>query len=127
MTAYGIAHLRSVRMGPEIAEYLRRIDATLEPYDGRFLVHGAKVEVLEGEWPGDVIVVAFPDRERARAWYESAAYQDILPLRTENSNGSLILVDGVGPDHRATDILTRTSRSTGMRAQTSGAVKPPSE
>jgi uncharacterized protein (DUF1330 family) len=25
--------------------------------------------------------VAFPDRESATAWYESAAYQEIVPLR----------------------------------------------
>ena len=34
MSAYGIAHLRSVDFGPAIVEYLRRIDATLEPYGG---------------------------------------------------------------------------------------------
>jgi hypothetical protein len=32
-------------------------------------------------------------------------YQEILPLRTDNSDGSAILVDGVTPDHRATDVL----------------------
>ena len=29
MTAYAVAHLRSVEMGPPIVEYLERIDATL--------------------------------------------------------------------------------------------------
>jgi uncharacterized protein (DUF1330 family) len=106
MPAYAIAHLRSVRMGPEIVEYLERIDATLEPFGGRFLIHGDPLEVVEGEWPGDLIVIEFPDRARARSWYESEAYQEILPLRTGNSDGSAILVDGVSPDHRATDVLT---------------------
>ena len=45
--SYAIGHLRSVDFGREIAEYLRRIDATLEPYGGRFLVHGMRHEVLE--------------------------------------------------------------------------------
>jgi hypothetical protein len=29
MPAYAIAHLRAVQVGPEIVEYLERIDATL--------------------------------------------------------------------------------------------------
>ena len=39
--AYGVALLQDVRMGPPIVEYLERIDATLAPYGGRFIVHGA--------------------------------------------------------------------------------------
>ena len=105
MTAYAIAHLRSVRPGPDIVRYLERIDATLEPFGGRFVVHGSAIDVREGEWPGDVIVIEFPDRVSATGWYQSAEYQEILPLRTRNAEGSAILVDGVTPDHRATDVL----------------------
>ena len=35
-------------IGPAIAEYLERIDATLAPSGGRFAVHGGEAEVLEG-------------------------------------------------------------------------------
>jgi uncharacterized protein (DUF1330 family) len=105
MTAYGVAHLRNVAMGPQIAEYLERIDATLKPYGGKFLIHGGEVDVLEGSWPGHVIVIQFPDRETARAWYASPAYQAILHLRTDNADSDIVLVDGVPDDHRATDVL----------------------
>jgi uncharacterized protein (DUF1330 family) len=105
MSTYAIAHLRSVQLGPDIVRYLERIDATLEPFGGRFIVHGGAIDVREGEWPGDVIVIEFPDRQSATGWYESLAYQEILPLRTGNSDGIAILVDGVTPDHRATDVL----------------------
>jgi uncharacterized protein (DUF1330 family) len=105
MTAYGVAHLRKVAMGPAIVEYLRRIDETLQPFGGRFIVHGGRAEVLEGDWPGDLIVIEFPDRDHARAWYASPAYQEILRLRTDNAEGDVILVDGVPASHRATDVL----------------------
>jgi uncharacterized protein (DUF1330 family) len=104
-TAYGVALLEDVRMGPEIVEYLERIDATLEPYGGRFVVHGATPEMLEGASPGTMVVIRFPDADRARAWYDSPAYQEILRLRTENSSSTVFIVDGVGEDHRATDVL----------------------
>jgi uncharacterized protein (DUF1330 family) len=108
MWTYAVLHMRKVTMGPPIVAYLERIDATLQPFQGRFVVHGGKVEVLEGAWPpGHLIVIAFPDRQRARAWYESTAYQDILPLRTDNSEGDAIFVEGVSDGHWATDVLAR--------------------
>ena len=105
MSAYGVAHMRHVTMGPAVAEYLRRIDATLEQFGGRFIVHGGEFELLEGTWPGNLIVIEFPDREHARAWYKSDAYQHILALRTDNSQSDVILIDGVAAGHRATDVL----------------------
>jgi uncharacterized protein (DUF1330 family) len=36
-----------------IVEYLERIDATLAPSGGRFIVHGGDFESLEGSWPGN--------------------------------------------------------------------------
>lgn len=105
MTAYAIAQLREVDFGNEIIEYLKRIDATLAPFGGRYVVHGCRPTVLEGDWPGDLIIIGFPDLERAQAWYDSPAYREIITLRRENSVGDVILVDGVKENHRATDIL----------------------
>ncbi|MEE2033031.1 DUF1330 domain-containing protein [Rhodococcus chondri] len=107
MNAYAVAHLRSVDFGAEIIEYLQKIDATLAPYGGRFLVHGVDPEVKEGPFPGHLIVIEFPDLGQARAWYDSPAYQEILPLRTENSDGSAVLVDGAPSGYRATDYLAK--------------------
>ena len=90
MIAYAIAHLRQVSVGPEIVEYLERIDSTLEPFGGRFIIHGGPVDVLEGQWAGDLIVIAFPDRNSAHAWYASASYRAILPLRTGHSAGDRV-------------------------------------
>ena len=109
MPAFAIGHLTAVSMGPEIVEYLERIDATLAPFEGRFRIHGAQPECVEGQWAGDLIVIEFPDMEKARAWYRSDAYAAILPLRSRNSTGNIILIEGVPGDHKATDILTRAA------------------
>ena len=105
MPAYAVAHMRQVTMGPAVVEYLQRIDATLAPFGGRFIVHGGEVEILEGSWPGFLIVIEFPDRDRASAWYNSAAYQEIVTLRTDNSESDVVMVNGVGSEHKATDVL----------------------
>ena len=105
MSAYAVAHMRQVTMGPPIVEYLERIDATLAPFGGHFIVHGGDFELLEGGWPGNLIVIEFPDRAQASAWYNSPAYQAIVALRTDNSDSDVIMIDGVDRDHKATDVL----------------------
>ncbi|MEU3768180.1 DUF1330 domain-containing protein [Amycolatopsis keratiniphila] len=100
MTAYGIAHLRPAAvLAEEVFEYMERIQATLDPFGGKFLVHGNEIEVVEGEWPGALVMIGFPSLAVAREWYASAAYQEILHLRADLIPGDLILVDGCGPDH----------------------------
>lgn len=105
MTAYAVGHLHEVEMCGDIVEYLERIDATLAPFGGQFIIHGERPDMLEGQWPGDLIVIAFADLTHARDWYTSDAYQRILPLRTRHARGAVFLIDGVDAGHKATDIL----------------------
>ncbi|MFJ7078015.1 DUF1330 domain-containing protein [Streptomyces sp. NPDC098781] len=97
MPAYVIAHLRDAAPHPEIAEYIERINATLEPHGGHFLVHVTPHETKEGNWPGHVVVIGFPGIAQARAWWDSPAYQEIAPLRSRHIEGDIIMVEGV-PD-----------------------------
>ncbi|WP_406342829.1 DUF1330 domain-containing protein [Streptomyces sp. NBC_00648] len=109
MTAYAIAHLHPTE-GPvpeEVFVYMERVQDTLAPFGGRFLVHGTTVEVREGAWPGALVMVAFPGMAEARSWYESPAYQELLPLRTDHIPGDLVLVDGVDPDYEAAQTARR--------------------
>ncbi len=105
MTTYAMAHLKSVDLNAEIAEYLLKIDDTLVPFGGRFLVHGQEPEVVDGEFEGVIVVIEFPDRERARRWYESEAYQEIVGFRVNNSIGGAFVVDGVADNYRAADLV----------------------
>jgi uncharacterized protein (DUF1330 family) len=101
MSAYALAHLRTPTINDDTLEYIERIQGTMDPYGGRFLVHGSDVDIKEGESPGTVVILEFPDLAKARDWYASAAYQEILPLRTRSIDGDTILVDGVGPNYDA--------------------------
>lgn len=102
MPAYTIAHLRSVDVGADILRTYRRSTRRSRPITDDCSCTAPSVE---GEWPGKLVIIEFPDRERATAWYESPEYQAILPLRTENSEGSAIIVDGVAPGYRAAQLL----------------------
>jgi uncharacterized protein (DUF1330 family) len=99
MSTYLINHLRIPNGIPNSQglEYLESVEATFKPYGGQWLVLDADVEVLEGGWPGSVVLMEFLDMDAAKRWYHSPEYQEILHLRTENAISDLILVDGVGP------------------------------
>lgn len=105
MTTFALAHIKHLAINDSTVEYLRRIDATLAPYGGRFRIHGGAITPLEGAWAGQLVLIEFPDAASATGWYASAEYQDILALRTANSSADVILIDGVPLEHKATDVL----------------------
>ncbi|MFE7618353.1 DUF1330 domain-containing protein [Streptomyces sp. NPDC057496] len=124
MSAYGFAHLRSRRHHTDIIEYLERIQATLDPFAGRFLIHGPPAEVVEGTWPGSMVLIEFPGLAEARAWYDSPAYRDILRLRTDHIEGDVLLIEGVGPDYDPAERAGKL-RAEAERAGRSAAASAP--
>lgn len=102
---YALAYLRDVDFNEDIVTYLQLIDATLDAYGGRFVVHGGDLHPVEGEWTGVLVVIEFPGTQAALDWYASPGYQEILPLRTRNTHSMATVVDGVPAGYRAADGL----------------------
>jgi uncharacterized protein (DUF1330 family) len=76
--------------------YRRQVTATLDAHGGRFVVRGGELTVVEGEWPlPRLVIVEFPSRDAAMAWYNSPEYQAILPARLKSCVGNLVVVDGL--------------------------------
>lgn len=111
MAAYAVVVIRETRFGPEIKEYLQRIDETLAPFSGKYLIHGGPYQPVEGAWSGDLVVIEFPSLEQAAAWYKSDAYVAIRHLRIKNTEGEVLLVQGVPEGHRGADILDQAPGS----------------
>jgi uncharacterized protein (DUF1330 family) len=94
MPAYMIARIE-VTDPEHYAVYAGQTVALAERFGGRFLVKGGPMTQLEGEGPSRHVVVEFPDRAAAEAWYASEEYQAILPIATGASRRDLVIVDGV--------------------------------
>jgi uncharacterized protein (DUF1330 family) len=94
MKTYLINHLRLPGDVPKVEGllYLEKVEETVAPYGGKWLAQGP-VDVIEGAWPGSVVLMEFPDRTAATSWYNSPEYQAILPLRTKNAISDLVLID----------------------------------
>src|ERR1044071_9599743 len=96
MPTYLVNHLRIPGDVPDEAalSYLEQVEATVAPYGGKWLAQGPG-DVIEGAWPGAVVLMEFPNRDAANAWYGSADYQAIRPLRTRNAISDIIFIDSL--------------------------------
>jgi len=98
MSSYLICDV-SVKNRDQLNEYLRLSQDTLEPYGGKFLAQAGMVQVMEGDWKPNVIIIAeFPSAKDANAWYESAEYAPALKVKPLAIDRNMILVKGKDED-----------------------------
>jgi len=76
-------------------EYRKVVGASLARYGGKFLVRGGEIDVLEGNWtPQRIVILEFDNAARARAWYDSEEYRLPKQMRMRASTANLIVVEG---------------------------------
>ena len=75
-------------------EYVAAGPRTVGAHRIRPLVITNEATILEGDAGERVVVLEFPSREAAMAWYQSPEYQAIIGMRLNSTKGFLALVDG---------------------------------
>ena len=76
-------------------EYVERDTPILEGFGGRFSIRGGKSEVPEGETFERHVVIEFDSYADAERAYNDPEYQEVAEIRRKNSNGVIVLVEGV--------------------------------
>ncbi|MBL0352363.1 MAG: DUF1330 domain-containing protein [Candidatus Dechloromonas phosphoritropha] len=90
MSACIIGHI-TIRDVDKWAEYRARVPATLAPWGAELLFRGQLAAVLSGEYAAsDTVVIRFPDGAAVAGWYQSAAYQALIPLREQAADFVLL-------------------------------------
>ena len=88
--AYVIGHI-TVKDAAKWAEYRARVPATLAPWQAELVFRGELLAVLGGEHRhSDTVVIRFPSEAAVDGWYNSAAYQALIPLRKEAADLDLV-------------------------------------
>jgi uncharacterized protein (DUF1330 family) len=79
---------------PELmAGYMKAAPATVEAHGGRYIVRTGDIEVIEGKTRCDrVVVLEFPTREQALAWYNSDDYRKLRDVRWQAATASILLL-----------------------------------
>ncbi|MGD3112568.1 DUF1330 domain-containing protein [Streptomyces sp. YGL11-2] len=96
MTAYVISEVE-VLDEEQAGEYRALAEASIRRYEGRYVVRGALPDAVEGAWSAShrLVVVEFPDMDRARQWYASPEYAAALKIRKAALDRRLLFVEGV--------------------------------
>jgi len=90
MSACVIGHI-SVKDEEKWAQYRAQVPATLAPWGAELLFRGQLAGVLAGQHRHtDAVVIRFPDRAAVDGWYQSAAYQALIPLRQQAADLDLL-------------------------------------
>ena len=81
------------------ADYARHTPRVIAQYGGRMLVRGGDPEVIEGQMPGQrIVVLEFADRAAAKRFVSSPEYQAIVGIRHLASTGAGVIVDGMAAE-----------------------------
>ena len=76
----------------QLAQYAAAAPATLAKFEGEVLAKG-HAEALHGQSAFKTkVIIQFPDRAKALAWYESAEYQQLIPVRDQGMESQFQLL-----------------------------------
>jgi uncharacterized protein (DUF1330 family) len=93
--AYAIAMIEVTNlegMGP----YFENVGETIAAHGGRYLVkHMGENLYTENDPKPLTVILEFPDKEAVMAWKTSTEYQKTVSFRLDNSNGPLVLCEGL--------------------------------
>jgi uncharacterized protein (DUF1330 family) len=95
MAAFLLVDVSNVHDEQTYGAYRERVAATLVSAGGKYLARGGAVDVLEGTWhPNRVVVVRFESPEAARRWWSGPDYSELKAMRQRSTDTNMILVEG---------------------------------
>jgi uncharacterized protein (DUF1330 family) len=95
-SAYIIADVR-VTNAAQYEDYKRLSTLAIQAHGAEVCVRGGATEVLEGDWqPDRLVVLRFPNLEKARAFNESSEYSRARQARSGAAVMRMVLVEGAG-------------------------------
>jgi uncharacterized protein (DUF1330 family) len=61
----------------------------------KYIVQGVQPTTIEGDWkPERMVIIEFPDREKAEAFLSDPEIQDLFKVRHATKTSRLVLADG---------------------------------
>jgi uncharacterized protein (DUF1330 family) len=96
LAAFLIIEVTEVHDEQTYVQYRERVPSTLAADGGAYLVRGGQVEVLEGSWqPNRVVVVRFDSADAALSWWDDPAYWELNAMRQRSTATNMILAEGI--------------------------------
>lgn len=94
-SAYLVADI-TVTNPEQYEEYKKWSTAAMQKFGGQVCARGGRVEVLEGDWrPQRVVIVKFADIDSAKAMYNSPEYGKAIEARKGASISKIVIAEGI--------------------------------
>lgn len=94
-SAYILANVQVTNL-TQYEDYKKFSSAAMQAHGAEVCVRGGKVEVLEGDWtPDRVVLLKFPSIEAARAFNDSPEYGRARAARQGAAVMRMVLIEGV--------------------------------
>ena len=75
--------------------YIAEIPAFIARHSGKYIVEGVQPTTIEGDWkPERLVIIEFPEREKAEAFLGDPEIQDLFKLRHDTTTSKTVLADG---------------------------------
>ena len=85
----------AVKNPEKLKEYISQVPATMAPFGAQLVCRGKVQTVLNGEGKHQIeAIFEFESAEKIKAWYQSDAYQALIPTRDEGANMTISILDG---------------------------------
>jgi uncharacterized protein (DUF1330 family) len=93
MSAFVVAHV-IIKNPEKFQAYAGGASATIAEHGGELMLRGQANSVLSGEHGHKAIaVIKFPNKEANNKWFNSPAYQALIPNRDEGADVVLVSYD----------------------------------
>ena len=95
MSAYLVVDTKIIN--PDVYEEYKKLAKPIaEKYGGVYRVRGGTMDVRQTElWkPTRIVIIEFPDVKSAQAFVDSEEYAPVKPMRLNNAECTLFIVDG---------------------------------
>ena len=94
-SAYIIANVR-VTDPVQYEDYKKFSTLAMQAHGAEVCVRGGAVDVLEGDWqPDRLVILKFPSVEQAKRFYESAEYRRARDARENAAVMRMVVVEGL--------------------------------
>ena len=95
MSAFLIVDTK-IKNAEDYEVYKKLAKPIAEKFGGVYRARGGMIDLVEDSlWtPIRVVIIEFPDSKSARAFIDSEEYAPVKPLRTENADCTLFILEG---------------------------------
>jgi len=92
--AYTIAEIEIIDQDA-FKDFSSKAGPVIQAASGKFLARGGQVTAVEGDAPKRIVLITFENVDKALAWQSSAAWKELLPLRSKGQKARTYIVEGV--------------------------------